>query len=637
MKRIIFALLLLYRGFFLFASEEEKINFDFVNQEIRDIVYAVSLAYDMSIICDDTVVGNTTFRFNGISFYEAANAFLLSNKLYAYKEQNTIIVSKIAISEKNNLYSVFAQDVLPSEIFIKLSNKSNIPIVWDFLPTTKTSIHAENITIEQVVSIIMQSFSEYSVSKTSDSVVIQKNKIQSHSTILSASSGVIEIDCSESFFTVNLENASFYDSIEELFSINQCLYSNLIPSDRKITRLVYSSTDFNDVLSVICAQSDVGFTYYNDMYVLYGVENASESIKSPELAWKKFSFDFITAQNFINLARNRFPNMTFSILSDMSVHVEISPHEENDLLDFISNCDIPENRKFITFKYLKTDEFIQFIPPGFSKDQFTDVGNGCSLYYTGSEKSYVALLDILKEIDKPNTVIGYDLLVLQVQESESFKWKPSFSAIPVKIGDRTSIGGHVDSGFAFNFDIVSVFGYTFATELQTAIGENRAQVYVDTQLQGVSGKPIHFQNTNTFRYQDTAIDPETGKPVYSGVTREIIAGLVLSIDGWASGDGMITTKVSATLSRRGSDVGDNGSLPPTSEKVITTEVQGRSGEPIVLSGLMQNDETFVEDGVPGLSKIPLLGWLFKSNSSSEERTEMIIYLVPHVLHSRENY
>ncbi|MBO4320030.1 MAG: hypothetical protein J5857_06120, partial [Treponema sp.] len=72
-----------------------------------------------------------------------------------------------------------------------------------------------------------------------------------------------------------------------------------------------------------------------------------------------------------------------------------------------------------------------------------------------------------------------------------------------------------------------------------------------------------------------------------------------------------------------------GNPPPTSEKVITTEVLCKSGEPIVLSGLVQNESSFIEQRTPGLGKIPVLGWAFKGRKETEEKTEMVIYLVPH--------
>ena len=180
-----------------------------------------------------------------------------------------------------------------------------------------------------------------------------------------------------------------------------------------------------------------------------------------------------------------------------------------------------------------------------------------------------------------------------------------------------------------SLDVVGVFGLHFAAELQAQINESRAQVFADTTLNGVSGSTISFQNTNTYRYRDNNLDPETGKPVYSGVTKEIASGLKLEVTGTVTGDGMITSKITASMSRQGKDLSSStGNPPPTSEKVITTEVRARSGEAVVLSGLIQNEENESQSRVPFLSKIPLLGLLFKAKAKSSEKTELVIYLVP---------
>ncbi|HOS31376.1 MAG TPA: hypothetical protein PLR39_11235, partial [Treponemataceae bacterium] len=69
--------------------------------------------------------------------------------------------------------------------------------------------------------------------------------------------------------------------------------------------------------------------------------------------------------------------------------------------------------------------------------------------------------------------------------------------------------------------------------------------------------------------------------------------------------------------------------PPTYEKIVTTQVRSRSGESVVLSGLVQDDDVLVQERMPLLSKIPLLGHLFTSKVKTNERTEMVIYLIPH--------
>jgi type II secretory pathway component GspD/PulD (secretin) len=200
------------------------------------------------------------------------------------------------------------------------------------------------------------------------------------------------------------------------------------------------------------------------------------------------------------------------------------------------------------------------------------------------------------------------------------------------------VTGQLGNLLNLNFDIITVFGYQFAARLNLAIADNQANVFADTTLFGLSGQEIHFQNTSTYRYRDFNIDPETGRPLYTGVTREIVSGLLLDIQGWVSGDGMITTSVTASISKRGADVSSTtGNPPPTSERLLTTQVRGRSGEIVVLSGLRQNDNTITEQRTPLLSRIPILGWFFRSRNSTSENTQMIIYLVPHLDLANDEY
>ena len=56
----------------------------------------------------------------------------------------------------------------------------------------------------------------------------------------------------------------------------------------------------------------------------------------------------------------------------------------------------------------------------------------------------------------------------------------------------------------------------------------------------------------------------------------------------------------------------------------------KSGEPVVIGGLFQQEEEVSEKRVPGLGKIPLLGLLFKKRVVSMVETEFVIYLVPFV-------
>ena len=66
-----------------------------------------------------------------------------------------------------------------------------------------------------------------------------------------------------------------------------------------------------------------------------------------------------------------------------------------------------------------------------------------------------------------------------------------------------------------------------------------------------------------------------------------------------------------------------------------TKVLVRSGETAVIGGVYQNDESFAKQRVPWLGSIPILGWLFKNKSISQNKNELLIFLTPRILAFRK--
>lgn len=73
-----------------------------------------------------------------------------------------------------------------------------------------------------------------------------------------------------------------------------------------------------------------------------------------------------------------------------------------------------------------------------------------------------------------------------------------------------------------------------------------------------------------------------------------------------------------------------GDPPPISTRKTSTDVSMQSGETLVLSGLLDQQSTNAIDKVAFLADIPILGALFRSNSFSENRSELIIFMTPEV-------
>jgi len=78
--------------------------------------------------------------------------------------------------------------------------------------------------------------------------------------------------------------------------------------------------------------------------------------------------------------------------------------------------------------------------------------------------------------------------------------------------------------------------------------------------------------------------------------------------------------------------GDDDSLTPTTfKRTAQTTVVVENNDTVVIGGIIGQDGTEVEQKVPLLGDIPLLGWLFKSRTTVEQRTNMFIFVTPRIV------
>ena len=118
-------------------------------------------------------------------------------------------------------------------------------------------------------------------------------------------------------------------------------------------------------------------------------------------------------------------------------------------------------------------------------------------------------------------------------------------------------------------------------------------------------------------------------------------GLILGVTPRISPDGTVVMELNAEKSSLGPEqegipitVSVDGSViraPRINTTTAQTTVSAANGETIILGGLITKEQTVVNRNVPYLSKIPLLGDVFKYESIGHRRSELLIILTPHVI------
>ena len=107
--------------------------------------------------------------------------------------------------------------------------------------------------------------------------------------------------------------------------------------------------------------------------------------------------------------------------------------------------------------------------------------------------------------------------------------------------------------------------------------------------------------------------------------KELPATLSLTVTPTVSFNDYVTMKIEVTDDKVYTD------LSGKTEKGIETSLMIKSGETVVIGGIYKEDRSRGESGIPWLKDIPLLGWLFKAQIKTIEKTELLIFLTPTVI------
>ncbi len=69
------------------------------------------------------------------------------------------------------------------------------------------------------------------------------------------------------------------------------------------------------------------------------------------------------------------------------------------------------------------------------------------------------------------------------------------------------------------------------------------------------------------------------------------------------------------------------------KKALSTKLMIKNGDTVVIGGIFTENQSSDESGIPGLRRIPFLGWLFKAQGLTNTKTELLIFLTPSVVAS----
>lgn len=174
-------------------------------------------------------------------------------------------------------------------------------------------------------------------------------------------------------------------------------------------------------------------------------------------------------------------------------------------------------------------------------------------------------------------------------------------------------------------------------DVQILAAEQRGDAYVisDPTIVTSNGKSAKIRSGSTLLLQGTGsvnIGTSTGTTASTGSSayQEIETGVELKVTPQITIDDYVKLTIETETSTPDFSRSIQG-VPIIVDNTANTTVLVRDGETTVIGGLSRFSDNLSKKSVPGLSKIPLLGNLFKSKSKTAENTELMIFIKPTVI------
>lgn len=274
-----------------------------------------------------------------------------------------------------------------------------------------------------------------------------------------------------------------------------------------------------------------------------------------------------------------------------------------------------------------------------------------ALIIQSSQGDYQNILNTIRELDHPPKQVLIDALIIEVKLDDTLKFGVQWSVLAGNFNIQQNTG-IVSSILNNPRGVISAPAGQAAASGLTVFATDASSYFAVVQALASTGKVDVLSNPHIVvkNYEKASINVGSDEPVATQSTQTAVtgtAGLIQTIEYRKTGviltvtpqiteGGMIAMSIRQEVSDKSTDrtVG-NAIYPSFTKREAETSVVARDKETLVIGGLIQEKTDHSSSGIPLLSKIPVLGNLFKFTTNVESRTELIILLTPTVISDYE--
>lgn len=318
-------------------------------------------------------------------------------------------------------------------------------------------------------------------------------------------------------------------------------------------------------------------------------------------------------------------------------------YERKNNVIFVEKISRGITTEVFTLNHSKASEISELLGKVLSDQGSVQVGERSNkLVITDIPEGLEKARKLLNQLDTMVKQVMIEVVMLDVTVSDlkqvGIKWQGTYSPEPLlrnprqrirldEGGIRSDLGSPGDTEFpGIEFDIGTTLRHwsNVKVEIDALIKDQSAELLANPRILTVNGKEARVVIGEKVPYKEK-MQTTTGT---TETTKFVDVGITLKVTPWISKSGYINMVIHPEVSSVTEFI-DN--QPRIDTREADTEVSVRDGHTIVIGGLIKESKNLERGRIPVLSKLPLIGFLFRNEARTKEKKELVIFVTPHVL------
>ena len=258
-----------------------------------------------------------------------------------------------------------------------------------------------------------------------------------------------------------------------------------------------------------------------------------------------------------------------------------------------------------------------------------------ALLILASQANYEKIETAIRRLDVAPRQVLIDVTIAEVTLTGDLKFGLEWA---FKNGQRGN--GKLDTGSSGISALAPGFSYTWSnSNVAGGVAAALNLLATDSRVKVISSPHIMVTDNQTAKIQVGDRVPITSQTqsVLGSATgliasiQYIDTGILLTVTPRINAGGQVTMDINQEVSAASITTTSSINSPTISKRGVKTTVVVKSGETMVLGGLITDNKTIASSGLPYLSKIPFIGGLFGVQTFSENRTELVLLITPRLV------